>query len=158
MPYWTVVIPYEPDDAKRTLWHPSKDSLGGPFETLTRGAFKSNEEAHDWAREHLGRSAHYEVRHIETREERFARMLSTFAYHCRTIGTEAPGKFGLGLGHGSAVVHVDVEIKQRNDPERSDPVWDSVYIDGECCGNRAGGTDEYARRVAAIILKAATEE
>lgn len=63
-PYFTVVIPYEHDDALRTTWHPLKTDLGTPFETLTRGAFNSADEAHTWAKEHLGNTK-YEVRKIE---------------------------------------------------------------------------------------------
>lgn len=58
-PYYTVVIPFEPDPARRTPWHPTEST--GPFAKLTRGVFKDEAEAHAWAREHLGEGATYTV-------------------------------------------------------------------------------------------------
>ena len=46
--YWTVRIPWS--DAP-TGWHPTDRT--GPFAVLTRGAFATKREAHEWARTHL---------------------------------------------------------------------------------------------------------
>jgi len=50
--YWTVIIPWVPPPF-RTKWHPRDEEKGGPFDPLTRGAFKTEGEAIAWAREHL---------------------------------------------------------------------------------------------------------
>ncbi len=47
-PYFTVVIPWSDSP---TSWHPTQKT--GPFATLTRGAFATEEQAHEWARAHL---------------------------------------------------------------------------------------------------------
>lgn len=59
-PYFTVVIPWAPE-SQRTEWHPTEAT--GPFKTLTRGAFGTESEAHQWASDHLNNTA-YEVRRI----------------------------------------------------------------------------------------------
>ena len=46
--YWSVVIPWSDSP---TRWHPTEPT--GPFATLTRGSFQTEEEAHRWAAEHL---------------------------------------------------------------------------------------------------------
>jgi len=48
--YWTVIIPYVKRELA-TVWHPTDSA--GPFSTLTRGSFKTEEEAVRWAREKL---------------------------------------------------------------------------------------------------------
>ncbi len=47
---FTVLVPFVAKNA--TKWHPT--TTVGPFATLTRGAFKTEAEAHTWARENLG--------------------------------------------------------------------------------------------------------
>lgn len=59
--YHNILIPFEPDPRKRTIWHPVTDS--GPFAVLSRGAFDSETEAHEWAAKHLNGTA-YTVRLI----------------------------------------------------------------------------------------------
>jgi hypothetical protein len=44
MRYYTVVIPWS---EKPTQWHPTEAT--GPFATLVRGCFSSEEAAHNWA-------------------------------------------------------------------------------------------------------------
>lgn len=56
-PYFSVVIPWSD---KPTVWHPAEKE--GPFSTLTRGSFKTAEEAHTWAVEHLGHAPVYSVK------------------------------------------------------------------------------------------------
>jgi hypothetical protein len=58
--YYSLSVPWEPNPAKRTAWHPTEST--GPFKTLSRGAFKTVAEAHAWARKHLGAGAHYTIR------------------------------------------------------------------------------------------------
>ncbi len=48
--YWTVRIPYQV--AGQTKWHPTEET--GPFSTLTRGAFRTRDEACEWASRALG--------------------------------------------------------------------------------------------------------
>ena len=48
--YYSVVIPY-PTRGIPTVWHPT--SPIGPFSTIVRGAFKTIEEAHQWAADKL---------------------------------------------------------------------------------------------------------
>jgi len=50
-PYWTVVVPYAPP-ALTTEWHPTVPA--GPFSVLTRGAFRTQGLAIEWAEKHLG--------------------------------------------------------------------------------------------------------
>jgi hypothetical protein len=49
MLYLTVVIPFTAKNP--TEWHPTTPV--GPFSTLTRGLFRSEGEAHQWAKERL---------------------------------------------------------------------------------------------------------
>jgi hypothetical protein len=58
--YWTVVVPPVPSEARPTEWHDEKN-------TLTRGAFKTDVEAIQWAREHLN-GAPYSLRFVRTLE------------------------------------------------------------------------------------------
>jgi len=64
-PYWTVVIPYV-SARFATKWHPTENV--GPFRTLTRGAFPTEEQAIDWARAMLGGTP-YSVRFIDPEAE-----------------------------------------------------------------------------------------
>jgi hypothetical protein len=66
--------------------------------------------------------------------------LRIFAYHIATIALCEPGKFGL---HPFADLRVEVEIK----PSQHGHIWDQVYLNGECCGNRWGGTKAYAELI-----------
>lgn len=59
--YYTVVIPY-PRTGLPTRWHPT--SPVGPLAVLTRGAFKTKAEAHQWAADHL-EGTEYTVDFIE---------------------------------------------------------------------------------------------
>ena len=59
-PYFTVQIPFTEKGA--TQWHPTDHS--GPFSVLQRGAFKSRDEAEQWAREKLGDTV-FNVLHID---------------------------------------------------------------------------------------------
>jgi hypothetical protein len=54
--YYSVRIPFSKTP---TVWHPDKPT--GPFNVLDRGAFRTVQEAHDWAHEHLGRKPVYTV-------------------------------------------------------------------------------------------------
>ena len=48
--YFSVLVPYVP--AKfATKWHPTSET--GPFSVLSRGAFKTFDEAVSWARKNL---------------------------------------------------------------------------------------------------------
>jgi hypothetical protein len=47
--YFTVSIPYAGLGASQ--WHPTDST--GPWSTLTRGAFETIAEAHEWAKDHL---------------------------------------------------------------------------------------------------------
>ncbi len=60
LPYFTIVIPYVPP-AFQTEWHP--DCPTGPFSTLTRGNFKTVEEAINWGAAKL-RGTPYSIREI----------------------------------------------------------------------------------------------
>lgn len=84
-------------------------------------------------------------------ETDMAHLLDTFGYHIRCLATNEPGKFGLGLSAGAVSVHVSVEI-ERSMLSEAAPIWDQVYINGQWCGNRAGGCREYATRCAAVFL------
>lgn len=59
--YYTVVIPWV-GLRFATEWHPTENV--GPFSVLTRGAFASENDAIEWAREKL-RGTPYSVRRIE---------------------------------------------------------------------------------------------
>ena len=56
--YYTVVIPYSDQP---TEWHPT--ARHGPFSRLQRGAFKTSEQASQWAINHL-KGQPYEVKPI----------------------------------------------------------------------------------------------
>jgi hypothetical protein len=58
--YYSLLIPWEPNPAKQTEWHPTEPT--GQWSTIRRGAFKTVAEAHAWARKHLGAGAHYTIR------------------------------------------------------------------------------------------------
>lgn len=58
--YYTLHIPYAA--GVPTVWHPT--SPVGPFSVLTRGVFKTPEEAHEWAAQRLVGTA-YRVEFIE---------------------------------------------------------------------------------------------
>lgn len=47
-PYFTILL--RPVD-NPTRWHPTEKV--GPFSTLSRGAFPTLDDAHEWARDHL---------------------------------------------------------------------------------------------------------
>ena len=47
---FSVLVPWVPDD-ERTEWHPTEKI--GLWSVLTRGAFQTEKEARQWAREHL---------------------------------------------------------------------------------------------------------
>lgn len=55
--YYTLVIPFTEEN--RTEWHPTDRT--GPFAVITRGMFKTEGEAHTWAKEHIPGTA-YSVR------------------------------------------------------------------------------------------------
>jgi hypothetical protein len=63
--YYTVVIPWVPFP-RRTEWHPTV--AVGPFSSLTRGAFRTMQQAFEWASSHLGKPP-YEVKWIPGVEE-----------------------------------------------------------------------------------------
>lgn len=48
--YYTILVPYVGPKYK-TPWHPDKPT--GPFAVLSRGAFKTEEAAIEWAQTHL---------------------------------------------------------------------------------------------------------
>jgi hypothetical protein len=50
--YYTVLVPWTKEG--RTEWHSREADRGGPFHTVSRGAFKSKKEAEAWAKKHLG--------------------------------------------------------------------------------------------------------
>ena len=84
-------------------------------------------------------------------------VLSVMAYQIGVIMTDKPGKFGLSVCAGPDVecyVHMRVEIKAsanlREHPDQVS-VWDQVWIDGECYGNRCGGREEYIKRCANLV-------
>lgn len=62
-PYYTVIIDYEPDLGKRTVWHPTTDV--GPFRRLSRGAFSVPIKAVMWAGRFLGLDTAWFVQRIE---------------------------------------------------------------------------------------------
>lgn len=64
--YFTVLIPFVGPEL-RTVWHPTEAT--GPFATLSRGAFDSEEEAKKWGDTCL-KGAPYSIREIDatTRE------------------------------------------------------------------------------------------
>lgn len=47
--YYTVIVPWSD---RPTKWHPTESR--GPFSQLSRGIFKTEEDACDWATLHLG--------------------------------------------------------------------------------------------------------
>ncbi len=49
MKYYSVVIPYT--DKNPTIWHPCDAT--GAFSVITRGCFRTTEQAHQWATEHI---------------------------------------------------------------------------------------------------------
>lgn len=54
--YYSVHIPFSKTP---TEWHPTSST--GPFAVLSRGKFSTVQQAHDWAREHLGYKPVYKV-------------------------------------------------------------------------------------------------
>jgi len=61
-PHYTVVLRYVPSSQFPTVWHPTAPT--GPFSVLTRGAFATEEDAHEWAQANLRAEHEYEVRKI----------------------------------------------------------------------------------------------
>jgi hypothetical protein len=59
--YYTILIPWSDTP---TEWHPTGKGPYGPFEVLSRGAFRTEPEAHCWATKHLAGNT-YTVRFIE---------------------------------------------------------------------------------------------
>ncbi len=55
--YFTLIIPWEPNPERRSVWHPTERT--GP---LSRGAFPSVDAAVEWAAVQLGRDARYTLR------------------------------------------------------------------------------------------------
>lgn len=53
---YTVSIPWSDLPTK---WHPTVKT--GPFSILTRGVFRSQEEAEQWAAKHLQTHHHYNI-------------------------------------------------------------------------------------------------
>jgi hypothetical protein len=60
-PYYTIFVPFVSREFA-TEWHPTESE--GPFKVLTRGAFKTHDEAVSWGREKL-RGTPYTVTRIE---------------------------------------------------------------------------------------------
>lgn len=56
--YFTILIGWSETPTK---WHPTSKS--GPFSQLSRGAFRTEEEAKHWGDEHL-EGQPYEIKHI----------------------------------------------------------------------------------------------
>ena len=55
--YYTVIIPYT--EINTTIWHPTDKD----FAPLTRGSFKTNKEAKQWAEENLNNTK-YKIKKI----------------------------------------------------------------------------------------------
>lgn len=83
------------------------------------------------------------------------RLLSNFAFHIRDLATMKPGKFCMGLDYNGKQILFQGEIKPADgtDGGNTTPVWDQVYIDGKCIGNRAAGSNEYAKQLATLLSK-----
>lgn len=76
--------------------------------------------------------------------------LGTFGYHVRCIATApAPCTFRVGCGPAGRAWTITITPHQmtRVDGTPEDTVWDQITLDGQHCGNRAGGIEEYARVV-----------
>lgn len=59
--YWTVIVHFTPETA-RDSWCPHEST--GPFATISRGAFRTEEAASAWVDSHLPKGAKYEIKHI----------------------------------------------------------------------------------------------
>ena len=81
-----------------------------------------------------------------------ADVLATFAYHVASLRTDdLMSACGVAADDGTSV-HVKVEIRKCSGAfEDADPVWDTVYLNGECCGNRCGGAARLAELYAPVI-------
>lgn len=69
----------------------------------------------------------------------------TFAHQVTVLATnEAPAEFSLfPLG-----LDIKVRIvKNTDDVTGNSPVWDTVYLNDKCCGNRFGAIQEFAKLV-----------
>lgn len=72
--------------------------------------------------------------------------LQIFAGHVANIMThQAPAQFVL---HPCEGVRVEVKIELSVDVN---PIWDTVYINGNCAGNRFGGVKEFTALVNAAM-------
>lgn len=58
--YYTVIVPHA--RRGRTVWHPNMKT--GPFSTLSRGHFRTQREAHAWAKKHL-KGTHYRLKRVK---------------------------------------------------------------------------------------------
>lgn len=158
MSYYTVLVHWVPDQY-RTTWHPTQQH--GPFSTLTRGSFDTVEQAIEWGRKHLYGTP-FTVKHVDTsKDDELTRLLETFAYHVSELMSAPPGKRTFGLAYNGHAIHARVRIGScSHDARLKEPmyrtgadadVWDQVWIDGEWYGNRCGGRNEYARRLAVLL-------
>lgn len=60
--YFSCLVPYVHEEFQ-TEWHPGESY--GPFCVLTRGAFKTENDAVRWAREHLNGTPYRVVKYDE---------------------------------------------------------------------------------------------
>jgi hypothetical protein len=111
--YYTVVIPWV-EPKKATSWHPTEKK--GPFSKLTRGSFKTEKEAHAWAKKHL-RGNPYEVKKMSAEsvgEGRFDEKRGTRKSGGKVSSTRWHGKsflikkrVGESVLYGEALVAKD---------------------------------------------------
>ncbi len=87
-----------------------------------------------------------------TAQTTLADVLSTLAHHAACLRADSVmTACGLSAEDGTSVL-VKVRIKKRTGLfEDADPVWDTVYLNGECCGNRCGGVRRLAELYAPVI-------
>ena len=93
----------------------------------------------------------------------FAQMVITFAHHCGCIMTDpAPTKFTCGVGYMTdtneeRVILAEIKIvrSHMSEPGTNPDVWDQVTVNGEHCGNRCGGREQYAKLMAPLLAEAA---
>lgn len=84
-------------------------------------------------------------------------VLKTLACHVGTLSARSPsvGIKGCGISASdgtSVMVSVKIELSRHGQE------WDQITLNGECCGNRSGGTARLAELYAPVIAAQARHD
>lgn len=92
--YYTIILAYEPHGSP---WHPTEST--GPFAELSRGSFKTEEDAHTWALANIPGYT-YRIRPLDSDSGEIATYADT-----GEVVTDIPGR-APPAGHGLNGAHV----------------------------------------------------